>query len=253
MSKFIDKLKQFSQGEFQSIGFTAKQPTLPKPRIQLITSLAEDSADSLSGYVAGADAVLLGISKATTGAEALQKTSQAFPDILWGGRLKSVSPSGIKQLTKAGCDFLVFPATDTPLATIESGETGRILEVEASLDGGLLRATNELPVDAVLIAGEEKEVQALTWRHLMVFQRFADLLTKPLLVSAPSRITASELKILWETGISGVIVEVDGKQTGDQVNKLRQEIDKMEFKSLHRQDRAEALLPRTGTEPGRTK
>ena len=63
MSRFIDKLNRLSRAEPQPIGFRTTQPTSPKPKIQLVASLAQESAESLADYVAGADAGLLRISK----------------------------------------------------------------------------------------------------------------------------------------------------------------------------------------------
>ena len=113
----------------------------------------------------------------------------------------------------------------------------------------MLRAINELPVDAVLIASEQKEGHFLTWQHLMLFQRFADLLTKPLLISIPAKVTSVELQALWEAGVTGVIVEVGVKQPQDRLKELRQVIDKLKFTSPRQRERVEALLPRTGREP----
>lgn len=251
MSKFIDKLTRLSRGETQAIGFTARQAASPRPKIQLVASLAMESAESLTGHVAGADAVLLGISKPATGAEALQKLSQSMPDIIWGGWLQGSNNGDIKQLTQAGYDFVVFSAADTPLTIIKNNkETGKILAVESSLSEGLLRTANELPVDAVLIADKGKESQSLTWQHLMLFQRVADLLTKPLLVSVPPQVTAAELEALWEAGISAVVTEIGAKQPEDRLMTLRQEIDKIEFSS-RRSKRGEALVPRISQQPSR--
>ena len=244
MSKFIDKLNRLSRGETQPIGFRAREPASPKPKIQLVAILAQESAESLTGRVVGADAGLLRIVKPSTGVEALPKLSQALPDIPWGGWLQGKGLGGLKQLSKAGCDFIVFPATDTPLTLIENKEAGRILEVEASLSEGLLRAVNELPIDAVLVASEQKEGYSLTWQHLMLFQRFAGLLTKPLLVSIPAKVTGSELQALWEAGVSGVVVELSPEQPQDGLSKLRQVIDKLEFSLPRRREKVEALLPR---------
>ena len=152
-------------------------------------------------------------------------------------------------MTKAGCDFVVFPATNTPLAILQNNEVGMILEVEASLGEGLLRAANEMPVDAVLIAAEQRENYFLTWQHLMLFQRFADLLTKPLLVSIPSNVTVGELQALWEAGVNGVIVEVTAGQPQGRLKELRQIIEKLTFPSPRRREKVEPLLPRIGREP----
>ena len=250
MSKFIDKLSRFSQGESQAFGFTARQSSSPKPKIQLVASMAAEDAEPLSARAAGADAVLLKISKPAAAVEALQKLTKSLPDIILGGWLQGGGNGDIERLTKAGCDFIVFPAASTPLAIAKNNkETGKILDVESSLSEGLLRTVNELPVDAVLIAGEEKE-QPLTWQRLMGFRRFADLLTKPLLVSVTSQVTGEELLALWEAGVTAVVVEIDAKQPEDRLMKLRQEIDKLEF-STRRNRRGGALVPNAGQRAGR--
>jgi len=240
----MDKLNQLSRAEPQPMGFRATQPVSPKPKIQLVASLVQESVESLTDYVTGADAGLLSISKLSSGIKALQKISQVHSDIPWGGRLDSGEPGGIKQMTKVGCDFIVFPATNTPLAIPQNDEIGKILEVEASLSEGLLRAANELTVDAILIAGEERKDNFLTWQHLMLFRRFADLLTKPLLVSIPSVVTAGELQALWDAGVGSVVVEVTVGQPQDRLKELRQVIDKLTFPSPRKREKAEPLLPR---------
>ncbi|GAI03531.1 unnamed protein product, partial [marine sediment metagenome] len=111
-----------------------------------------------------------------------------------------------------------------------------------------LRAANELPIDAVLIAAEREGEYFLTWRHLMLFQRFAGLLTKPLLASIPLNVTANELQALWEAGVDGVVIEVGAEQPADKLKKLRQTIDKLTFPSPRKRGKAEALLPHIGRE-----
>ncbi len=249
MSTFIDKLNRLSRAEPQPIGFRTKQPTSPKPKIQLVASLAQEDVDHLAGYLAGADAGLLRISKLNSGLKTLQKVSQASPDIPWGGWLQDSGLGEIKQAVKVGCDFMVFPATNTLLTVPQNSEVGKILVVEASLSEGLLRATNELPVDALLIASEQREDYFLTWQHLMFFRRFADLMTKPLLVPIPSTVAAGELQTLWEAGVSGVVVEVKAEQPPDRLNELRQVIDKLSFPSPRGHEKVEPLLPRKGREP----
>ncbi len=243
MSRFIDKLNQVSRGVPQSMGFRKAQPVSEKPKILLIASLAETSVCGLADYVVGADAGLLPIPKLSSGAKTLKEMSQAVPDIPWGGWLRNIDGGGIKQMAKAGCDFVVFPAANTPLAILQNDEIGKILEVESSLSEGLLRAVNELPIDAVLITAEQQEEYRLTWHHLMLFQRFADLLTKHLLVSIPPNVTANELRALWEAGVDGVIIEVGAGQPADRLKKLRQVIDKLAFPSRRKRGKAEALLP----------
>ena len=238
MSQFIDKLNQISRVVPQAIGFRTAQPDSQKPKMLLIASLAQDDVGNLADYVAGADAGLVHISRASP--ETFQKICQVVPDIPWGEWLRDTGRKGIKQGVEAGFDFVVFPADSTLPALLQSDKVGRVLQVEASLTEGLLRAVNELPVDAVFIASEQEEGYFLTWRHLMIFQRFADLLTKPLLASVPSDVTANELLALWEAGVSGVVVGI-GKAAG-RLKKLRQVIDQLTFPQ-RKQGGAEALVP----------
>ena len=251
MSKLIDKLNRVSQATPQPMGFRVAQSDSPKPKMLLIASLAQPSIDDLADYVAGADAGLLHISNLTSGTEALQKVLQAVSDIPWGGWLRGTGWGEIKQIVKVGCDFVVFPAANTSLAIVQDDELGKILEVEASLSEGLVRAANELPVDAVLVTGEQKEGHPLTWQHLMLFQRFADLLTKPLLVSIPPNVTAGELEALWGAGVDGVVTEITAEQPQDRLKELRQVIDKLAFPSPRKREKREVLLPHSGQESGK--
>ena len=248
MSKLIDKLNQVSQAVSQPMGFRQLQPVSTKPKILLVATLAQADVEELADCMAGADAGLLPISELSSGAKAIQEITQVVSDIPWGGWLKDSGQGEIKQMVKVGCDFVVFPAANTSLAIFQGDEVGKILEVESSLTDGLLRAINGLSVDAVLIASEQAEGYFLTWRHLLLFQHFADLLTKPLLVSIPLIVTAGELQALWEAGVDGVVVEVGVGQPRGRLKELRQVIDKLVFPSPRKRKKAEALLPYIGGE-----
>ena len=246
MSRFIDELNRLSRATPQSIGFRTKEATSLKPKLQLVASLSEENAENLADHLSGADAGLLLISKPSSGSKALQKITKTVPDIPWGGWLGD--QGAIKQFNKVKCDFVVFPTTSTPLEIPQNDEVGMILEVEASLSEGLLRAANELPIDAVLVAGEPSQSDSVTWQHLMLFRRFADLVTKPLLASIPAKVTAGVLQSLWEAGVKGVVVEVIAEQPQDELKKLRQIIDKLEPPSPRRRERTSALLPHISRE-----
>jgi hypothetical protein len=246
MSKFIDKLKQLSEAAAQPIGFRTAPATAPRPKMLLVASLAQADIGNLSDYIAGADAGLLRIAKPSTGAKTLKEIAKAAPDIPWGAWLKDGGQGVVKQMAKSGGDFVVFPPESTALSTLQDDETGKILAVESSLAEGLLRTVNKLPVDAVLIADEPKKDYSLTWQHLMLFQQFADLLTKPLLVAIPSKITADELQALLETGVGGVVTEVEAGQPTGKLQELRKLIDGLKPPSPRQPGKGEILLPRAG-------
>jgi len=244
VSKLIDKLNQMSKGGSKPIGFRAAPSASTKTKMLLIASLAQAGEVSrLADSLGGADAVLIG--KAGSGAKTIQKAAQSLPDIPWGLQLDDLGKE-IKPVMEAGCDFIVFPANAT-LAISEDDGVGKILQVEPSLSEGLLRAINALPVDAVLIASEPGEELRLTWHHLMRFQRFADLLTKPLLASVPLGVTAGELQALWKTGVDGVVVAAEPPV--ERLKELCQMIDGLTLPS-RAGEKVEVLLPRIGGETG---
>ena len=248
MSKLIDKLKRTSQAVIQPMGFRSQQPASSKPEMLLIASLAQSDVDNPAEYVAGADAwVLPPDSKPSTKTSRSEKKPPAVSDIVQGRWLKSVTKESTSQILKAGHDFVIFPAAETPLASFQSDEPGTIMEVDMSTGEGLLRAINDIPVDAVLITGKE-ELNHLTWYHLMIFRRFANLLTKPLLALVPLDMTPDELQALWEADIRGVVIEIKAGQPSGKVKELRQMVDNLTPPPPHKRNKVEALLPRISSD-----
>jgi hypothetical protein len=247
MSKFIDKLKRISQAGLQPMGFRTVAPVPQKSRMLLVATLAQVDIDRLTDFVAGADAGLLSIAKLSSGAKTLKQICRVMSDIPWGGWLKGTGREGIGQVVEAGCDFVVFPAANTSLALLQNEMLGKVLEVEPELDPSLLKAIDDLPVDAVLVAAEEEDY-FLTWHHLMLFQRCTDLLTKPLLISVPPGVVDSELQALWEIGVGGVVVKAGVGQPEGRIAELRQMLDKLTLPQSGKRKKVEPLLPYSGGE-----
>ena len=253
MSRLIDELNRVAESTPQPMGFRAAHSTPSKPRILLVASLSKiGDTDRLAACVDGADAVLLRLTKSQLAAKTLPTTAGSLPDMPWGCFLEDTGANKIETLVKAGCDFVVFPAASRVSAAPQDDKVGKILQVESSLGEGLLRGVNDLPVDAVLATDIYEDGGSMAWHHLMLFQRLANLLTKPLLVPVPLNVTAGELKALWETGVDGVVVEVDTEKPGG-LQEMRREIGELPQRSPRKRGKAEALLPYSGgvkeTEP----
>jgi hypothetical protein len=214
----------------------------------LIADLAQAGVDGLADYVDGADAGVLRISDLIEGSKTIGEVRQVVTDIPWGGWLKHAGQGGMERVAEAGCDFIIFPPANSLLAIQKDNKLGKILQVEASLSEGLLLAVERLPLDAVFIDDDHEGEYFLTWNHLMIFQRFANLLTKPLLVSVPSNVTANEIQTLWETGVEGVMVKVQVGKPETRLKELRLVIDKLTFTSRRKRGKVEALLPYIGGE-----
>ncbi len=214
-----------------------------KPRMLLVALIVQVEAGHLASDVSGADAGLIKIPKSGLGVKTLKQLCRAASGIPWGGWLAEMGREGVGHLVEAGCDFVVFPAANASLAVLGEEKLGKILEVEPGLDLGLLKAVDDLPIDAVLVAAEGEKGGFLTWHHLMLFRRCASLLTKPLLVSVPSGVAGSELQAIWGAGVCGVVVEA-GK-----IAELRPVIDKLVPTSA-RGRKVEPLLPHISGEMG---
>jgi hypothetical protein len=159
--------------------------------------------------------------------------------------MENASHQEIKSLVKAGCDFFVL-AQDAPLDLPDAPEMGKVLQTDDSLSEGMLRTVNALPVDAALVAAEMEGKARLTWRHLMFLQRVAELLTKPVLASAPLKVSAQELQMLWKAGVDAVVITIAEGQAAD-LKEVRQIIDELTFPSRQGK-KLEAVLPRTSEE-----
>jgi len=244
MSKLIDKLNQVSKTVPQPMGFRAASEVAKRPKMQIVAGVAESDIDSLADSVDGADSVMMSIPKAGLGIEALKEISKVLSGVPWGAWLGGIAKGKMKQMIENGCDYVVFPAADTSLGTPSGEEVGKILQIETSLSEGMLRTINQLPVDAVLVSTEQKGKYDLTWHQLMLFQRIANMVTKPLLVPIPANTAASELQVLWDAGVDGVVVETGAGKPAEELRKLRKVIDGLTFPATRKHEKREAVLPR---------
>ena len=242
MSRFVDRLKLASQGVAQPMGFGRGRTVASKPGILLVARLSQAAVSNPADLVSGADAGLIEVSELKNDGEALRGCAEAVPDIPWGAWLRGDRWQRNRKIKNLGGDFVIFPAVSTPLGVLEDIGAGKIVEVEATLSGGILRTIDELPVDGVLLAVEYRGGAAITWQQLMLFQRLGSLTTKPLLVSVPVKVTAGELKLLWEAGVDGVIIAVGAGQAGG-LRGLREAIGKLSFPSPRKRGRVKARIP----------
>lgn len=223
MSRFIDKLKKASQVEAQPLGFSRKKVSSSKQSLVLV---AEVKTGTAAGVAEGADAVLL---------EGAGKNPPEKMNLPMGIRLYGGKTCKLKDI-----DFVVF-TPELPVTIAADEKTGRVMAVEASLEMSLLRSLDDLPLDALFITGDDTQAQIVTWQYLMLCKRFAALSSKPVLAAVSLQINRDELQLLWEVGISGVVVAA--KKAGD-VKKLRLLIDGLTLPSKSRRAKMRAIVPK---------
>jgi len=241
MSKLMDKLKLTSPSARQPMGFGQSKSAPAKPKMVLIARFSQTKPKKLSDFVAGADAGLWHISSVSE-IDSLHETSQSIADFIWGWWVTDLSQDVLEKTVKLGDDFLVF-STDSPIASVQDDNLGRILQIEPSISDSLLRTINDLPADAVLVTAEVDEAPVITWQRLMSLRRISGLLRKPVLASITPEVTADALQSLWDAGIDGIVLEVDPGKPPGKLNELRQMIDGLVYPKTRPQGKLDPLLP----------
>jgi hypothetical protein len=243
MSKLIDKLRKLSQAAPQPMGFHTSRPVETNSKILIIGSFTlKNTATPLKSNT-GADAVLIHTDEVEATAKDIQKAAKALGDIPWGVYLEE-SGGDIATLIEAGCDFVVFSPTSLIPEIPQDEKIGKILQVESSMDDGLLRAINDLPADAVLVTDALDDSETLTMHRLMIYRHLANFIAKPLIVPVAANITEAELKALQDVEIDGIMAELGG----DNLKELSKTISKLPPRTVKKRDKGGVMLPHIGGE-----
>ena len=205
MSKFAEKLQRIYRGSASTMGFRrSNEVDLPPMLIVAnLTKVSVTDAKAIAG--SGIDAGL--VSSEELNAKGFGQLTKALGDAPLGLFLESAENEVVAKSMDIGFDFVVF-GLKTPFEALNKQGLGKVLKIEPTLDQGLVRSINRLPlmVDGVLIADEET---VITIERLLIYQRFAELLDKPLLVTVGSSVTSGELSSLCEAGVGGLVLPDD--------------------------------------------
>jgi len=221
MSKFVDKLNNLSRISVAPIGFHAVKGKQEGSPMLIVADLTGMDIGSI-GSIAGGDVDAGLIWEQGLGVGNIKRMIKAMEGIPFGMVIKEENKERISKIAILGCDFIVFDMKVSAEALRGEG-VGKFLMVEPSLDLGLVRAINVINIDGVFINTTEESF--ITVEHLLVCQRFSELLNKPLIINLPSLISEAELGNLWKAGVDGVVVPP--AQTMEAVAKLRGMIDNL--------------------------
>lgn len=238
VSKFVERLRRVYTGSAPSMGFRKSAET-ETPFLLIIADVTGLGAKGAKAIACDIDAGI--VNGEGLEASAFGQLAKAMGDVPLGIFLEGVGKGEIAQLIDFGSDFVVF-GLRAPLEIVNKQWPGKILRVEPSLDQGLARAINASPlsVDAVLINGKDS---GLTVERLLVYQRFAEIVDKPLLVTLSPPVTEDELKSLYEAGINGVVLSQG--LPAEAFAGLKKTVAGLS-KTVKRRARSAALLPRLG-------
>ena len=240
MSKFVDKLQRLSKSLAPSLGFHPAASESKSSAMLLIAGLSEvDVKEAKIVANVNADAGL--ILNQSFNTKIIKQMVEAAGDVPLGVFVKDSGEEKVNELVGLGCDFVVFDVKMSAVALQGEG-IGKFLMVEPSLDQGLIRAINSLDVDGVFInRGKESFI---TVEHLLIGQRFRELLSKPLVVTLPSLVTSAELSNLWQIGIDGIVIPP--AQPKEALTELRGIIDNLPKEAKHRRGKIGVILPYYG-------
>ena len=135
----------------------------------------------------------------------------------------------------------MLSTVNTPAEVLAMDEPGRLITIPSDFPEELGHSLEELPVDAVILAGLE-EASPLSVRDLMQVRSMRDLISKPLLLLRCHVLTQGELVVLQDVGVQGIVLDMGTIKVEDAAQ-IRKDIEELPPRRIRR-DQANALLPR---------
>jgi len=241
MSKFVDKLQSLSKSSTTPIGFHPSVSALKSPAMLLIAGLSGTQVKEAK-IVADVNADAGLILDEGPSPRIVKQMVEAMGNIPLGVFVKGVSEEKINKLMSLGGDFMVFDIK-AAAAVLHKEEIGKFLMIEPSLDQGFVRAINSLEVDGVFINGRDGD-PFVAVEHLLICQRFVELLEKPVIMALPSLVTKAELTSLWQAGVDGIVAPP--AQSVETLAELKKMIGGLPGGARGRRAKADVKLPQYG-------
>jgi hypothetical protein len=225
VSKLLEKLEQISKGNSKPFGFAAAAAKSKIANMVIIAALDDNDKAAVTSAKEYADAILV---NSLDG-----KNTAVKSGLPWGAPISE--PAAIKE---SGCDFILLNTQDSPIALLQEEKLCRMIEIDPAMPDGLIRATNQLPVDIALIVGDT----SISMKRLLACQHIANLVGKYLLLRIPLEMSKEELRELWEIGMTGVVVPVTGDDKKG-LAAIRQAVDALPASRRKRVSKTSATIP----------
>lgn len=223
MSRFIDHLQRVSDsGGHTPMGF-GRVSQERVPTLLPIPVLAAPSPALVSAALgAGAEALLIPLSKGQD-VQALDPVLDLLKEKTWGVELAEPSVATVQSLKEKGCDFVVLPLRDTPVAVLREQEIGKVLVVDNALDEKLARGIDHLDIDA--IASRVTGAGNLTVEQLLEHLYLFSLSGEHLIVSLPEQWAACDLEEFRDHGAAGIAFTFNAPEAAADFTRVREAIE----------------------------
>ncbi|MQF48460.1 hypothetical protein FIM08_00935 [SAR202 cluster bacterium AC-647-N09_OGT_505m] len=237
MSKLIERLEKVGTVAPTPMGFGASRVAEKAPSLLLVALSETKSTVPTSHLQVDSYAIPTGkITKAQ-----LKAAKGIAGDVLWGLWPSTITNDSLDALKREGGDFFIFSTVDTPAEVLANEELGRVMTVPADFPEDLRHSLEELPVDAVILAGLE-EASPLSVRDVMQVRSMRDFISKPLLLLRSHTLNQGELVVLQEVGVQGIVLDMRTMKIED-ATRMQKNIEGLPPRRIKR-DQADATLPR---------
>ena len=206
MSKLVDRLERVDQMEPAPMGFGAVaghgQKRTPVVLIGRVESDKLTKDTSLAD--ADVDAVLVWFDDLKE--RSISKVARTLKGRLWGVRANDIKEATVEKLKEKGCDFIVLHGDDTDAAVLNDGDLGKFISIDADMTEDMARALHDLPFDGAMFSPDQ-DLLPLTLGKLISIQQVRGMVAKPFLMATPTDLGASDLKVILNAGIIGLVME----------------------------------------------
>ena len=242
MSKFLERLDRINRGATTiTMGFGAAASSEAVPSMALLGILKdakklEDEASVLASI--GADGALIDLENS----EQLIKKIPNLEGLPWGIRARHINADKARDYKEKGCDFIGLDPSGTDVEALVDEDIGYLLYIQPDMDDRSLRGIEDLPVDAVVVP-LQSDGSPLTLESLIKIGSIRTMLSSYLLLEVAGPMTPWELKVLKDTGVDGLVVNVS---SGKILKELKESLTDLPKRQRTKGARPSPLLPLGG-------
>ena len=211
MSKFIERLDKVGQETSAPLGFgTASRRDASSSNMMLVGTISSDGLSKNRGASeVEVDAIVVSLDSPE--GKSIDGVVDSLKDRLWGVRVGAINEEQAAQLKEKGCDFVVFEIGETAAAVLNDEDLGKLVAVAPDLSEDLAHAIHELSIDGVLFS-PEGDLLPLTIRKMVDIQMVRGLIGRHFLMAAPSNLGSSDLEVLRNAGIGGLVIDLSSTE-----------------------------------------
>lgn len=208
MNKFIEQLSKVGKRSVEPMGFAAKSErseTIPD-LLLLATGKKLQTSANLDKVMGMADIWLEELS--SLGQDTLKRNPDDLDKHVWGIKVDHIAQDQLQTVIAHGCDFIVFDSMSTAAAIFTEDKVAAVMKIRSDLKEQIIRTIGELPLDAIMLEVIETEFP-LTVDSILNVQFVLGMVDLPILLEVPTnaKIESSDLELLRNIGVTGIIVE----------------------------------------------